>query len=92
MLMASKNYVLAQKVCLKSCLGFVLFIKTINTMIFFVIFTRLNIDHEDNFIEISVNEPFMFLLNESRFIYTLTELLKHSKLDDGELDLDDISF
>lgn len=29
-----------------------------------VIFTRLNIDHENNFIEISVNEPFVFLLNE----------------------------
>ena len=59
---------------------------------FFVIFTRLNIDHENNFIEISVNEPFVFLLNEQRLIYTLTELLEHSKLDDSELDLDDIPF
>ena len=59
---------------------------------FFVIFTRLNIDYENNFIEISINEPFMFLLNESRLIYTLTELLEHSKLDDSELDLDDIPF
>lgn len=59
---------------------------------FFVIFTRLNIDYENNFIEISVNEPFMFLLNESRLIYTLTELLEHSKLDDSELDFDDIPF
>ena len=31
---------------------------------FFTIFTRLNIDHKNNFIEISVNEPFMLLLNE----------------------------
>lgn len=59
---------------------------------FFVIFTRLNIDYENNFIEISVNEPFMLLLNESRLIYALTELLEHSKLDDSELDLDDIPF
>ena len=34
----------------------------------------------------------MFLLNESRLIYTLTELLEHSKLDDSEPDLDDIPF
>lgn len=58
----------------------------------FTLFTRLNIDHENNFIEISVNEPFMLLLNESRLIYMLTELLEHSKLDDSELDLDDIPF
>lgn len=58
----------------------------------FTLFTRLNIDHENNFIEISVNEPFVFLLNESRLIYTLTELFEHGKLDDSELDLDDIPF
>lgn len=50
------------------------------------------INLENNFIEISVNEPFVFLLNEQRLIYTLTELLEHSKLDDSELDLDDIPF
>lgn len=43
-------------------------------------------------IEISINEPFVFLLNESRLIYMLTELLEHSKLDDSELDLDDVPF
>ena len=59
---------------------------------FFVIFTRLNIDYENDFIEISVNEPFMFLLNESKLIYTPTELIKDSKLDDSELNLDDIPF
>lgn len=59
---------------------------------FFTIFTRLNIDCENNFIEISVNEPFVSLLNESRLIYTPTELIKDSKLDNGELDLDDIPF
>lgn len=59
---------------------------------FFIIFTRLNIDYENKFIEISVNEPFVSLLNESRLIYTLTELLERSKLDDSELDLDDIPF
>lgn len=58
----------------------------------FTIFTRLNIDCENNFIEISVNKPFVSLLNESRLIYTLTELLEHRKLDDSELDLDDIPF
>lgn len=58
----------------------------------FTIFTRLNIDCENNFIEISVNKPFMSLLNESKLIYMLTELLEHSKLDNGELDLDDIPF
>lgn len=59
---------------------------------FFTIFTRLNIDCENNFIEISVNKPFVSLLNESKLIYMLTELLEHSKLDNGELDLDDIPF
>lgn len=59
---------------------------------FFTIFTRLNIGHENNFIEISVNKPFVSLLNESRLIYMLTELLEHSKLDNDELDLDDIPF
>lgn len=59
---------------------------------FFTIFTRLNIDHENNFIEISVNKPFMLLLNESRLIYMLTELLEHRKLDDSELDLNDMPF
>ena len=59
---------------------------------FFVIFTRLNIDHENNFIEISVNEPFVFLLNEQRLIYTLAELIRDNELDDSKLDLDDIPF
>lgn len=44
----------------------------------FTIFTRLNIDCENNFIEISVNKPFVSLLNESRLIYTPTELIKDS--------------
>ena len=34
----------------------------------------------------------MSLLNESRLIYTLAELLEYSKLGDNELDLDDIPF
>ena len=58
----------------------------------FTIFTRLNIDCENNFIEISVNKPSVSLLNESRLIYTPIELIKDSKLNDNELDLDDIPF
>lgn len=46
----------------------------------FTLFTRLNIDYENNFIEISVNKPFVFLLNESRLIYTPTELFEHASL------------
>lgn len=46
----------------------------------FILFTRLNIDYENKFIEISVNEPFVFLLNESRLICTPTELLEHARL------------
>lgn len=46
----------------------------------FTLFARLNIDYENKFIEISVNEPFVFLLNESRFIYTHIELLEHTSL------------
>lgn len=76
----------------KKLLKFYLVYKDDKHFDFFVIFTRLNIDYENNFIEIFVNEPFMLLLNESRLIYTLTELLEHSKLDDSELDLDDILF
>ena len=58
----------------------------------FILFTRLNIDYENNFIEISVNKPFVSLLNESRLIYMFTELLEHGKLGDSELNLDDIPF
>lgn len=58
----------------------------------FTIFTRLNIDHENNFIEISVNKPFVSLLNELRLVYTPTELIRDNELDDSKLDLDDIPF
>lgn len=34
----------------------------------------------------------MFLLNESKLIYTPTELIKDNELDNSGLDLDDIPF
>lgn len=58
----------------------------------FTIFTKLNIDYENNFVEISVNEPFVSLLNELRLVYTPTELIRDNELDDSKLDLDDIPF
>lgn len=60
----------------------------------FTLFTRLNIYYENDFIEIFINEPFVSLLNvnESRLVYALTELIKDSKLDDSELDLNDMPF
>ena len=58
----------------------------------FTLFTKLNIDYENNFVEISVNEPFVSLLNELRLVYTPTELIRDNELDDSELDLDDIPF
>ena len=36
----------------------------------FVLFTRFRIDYENDFIEISVNEPFVHLLNDLRLNYT----------------------
>lgn len=41
---------------------------------------------------VDVNKPFVSLLNKSRLIYTPIELIKDSKLNDNELDLDDIPF
>lgn len=92
------NYYIYGKLCacvesmFKKLLKFCFVYKDDKHCDFFTIFTRLNIDCENNFIEISVNEPFMLLLNESRLIYMLTELLEHRKLDDSELDLNDMPF
>ena len=36
----------------------------------FILFTRFRIDYENDFIEISVNEPFVHLLNDLRLNYT----------------------
>lgn len=36
----------------------------------FILFTRFRVDYENNFIEISVNEPFVHLLNDLRLNYT----------------------
>ena len=36
----------------------------------FILFTRFRADYENDFIEISVNEPFVHLLNELRLNYT----------------------
>lgn len=58
----------------------------------FTIFTGFNINYENNFIEISVNEPFVSLLNELRLVYTPTELIRDNELDDSKLDLDNIPF
>lgn len=47
---------------------------------YFTLFTKFRIDCEDNFIEISVNEPFIYLLNELRSNYTSIELMEHAQL------------
>lgn len=36
----------------------------------FILFTRFRVDYENDFIEISVNEPFVHLLNDLRLNYT----------------------
>ena len=36
----------------------------------FILFTRFRVDYENDFVEISVNEPFMHLLNDLRLNYT----------------------
>lgn len=36
----------------------------------FILFTRFRVDYENDFIEISVNEPFIHLLNDLRLNYT----------------------
>ena len=36
----------------------------------FILFTRFRVDYENDFVEISVNEPFMYLLNDLRLNYT----------------------
>lgn len=51
----------------------------------------------NTFLKIRVNDEFLYLFNDfvgdyTTIVHTLTELLEHSKLDDSELDLDDISF
>lgn len=47
---------------------------------YFTLFTKFRVDCEDNFIEISVNEPFIYLLNELRSNYTSIELMEHAQL------------
>ena len=46
----------------------------------FALFTRFRVDYEDNFIEISVNGPFMYLLNELKSNYMSIELMKYAQL------------
>ena len=36
----------------------------------FILFTRFSVDYENDFVEVSVNEPFMHLLNDLRLNYT----------------------
>lgn len=36
----------------------------------FILFTRFRVDYENDFIEISINEPFIRLLNDLRLNYT----------------------
>lgn len=36
----------------------------------FILFTRFRVDYENDFVEVSVNEPFMYLLNNLRLSYT----------------------
>lgn len=47
---------------------------------YFTLFTKFRIDCENGFIEISVNEPFIYLLNELRSNYTSIELMEHAQL------------
>ena len=46
----------------------------------FTLFTRFKTNYEDGFIEISVNEPFIYLLNELKSNYTSIEILEHASL------------
>lgn len=46
----------------------------------FPLFARFRIDYENSFIEVSVNEPFIYLLNELKSNYTSMELFEHASL------------
>ena len=46
----------------------------------FTLFNRFYVDYTDNFIEVTVNEPFAYLLNGLRSNYTSIELMEHAQL------------
>lgn len=46
----------------------------------FTLFNRFYVDYTNNFIEVTVNEPFAYLLNGLKSNYTSIELMEHAQL------------